>query len=93
MDEPSILFAEAALGKDAEEFFQSDLGRFILGRCQQEIDAAHAELETVWPWRKSRIRALQTKAWRARTVVGWLGDLVTAGKAASDILEQEQSDD
>jgi hypothetical protein len=93
MEDANILLAEATLGRDAQEFFSSDLGRYVVGRCQAEISAAQDELSTVWPWRKNRIRDLQAKIWRARTVVGWLGDLVTNGRSAEEILESELNND
>lgn len=84
-----LLFAEATLGRDAEEFLQSELGRYIVGRCEQEIADAQDKLSTVSPWRRNRIRQLQAQVWRAQSVVGWLAELIHAGKQAEAILEEQ----
>jgi hypothetical protein len=84
-----LLVAEAMLGRDASEFLASDVGRYLLGRCEQEIETAQDALSRVSPWRRNRIRELQNEIWRARSVRGWLIELVDAGKAAEDILEHE----
>lgn len=80
--------AEAVLGRDAEEFLSTELGRYITGRCEQEIADAQEELSTVWPWRKRRIQALQNQVWRAQSVKGWLAELIANGKAAEAALEE-----
>lgn len=83
------LFAEAALGRDVEEFISSDVGRYLIGRCQQEIQDAQEKLAIVSPWRRNRIKQLQNEIWRARSVIGWLQEIVSAGKQAEAILDEE----
>lgn len=83
-----LMMAEAVLGRDAEEFLSTELGRYITGRCEQEIADAQEELSTVWPWRKRRIQALQNQVWRAQSVKGWLAELIANGKAAEAALEE-----
>jgi hypothetical protein len=82
--------AEAVLGRDAEEFLNTELGRYILGRCEQEIQAAQAELSRVSAWRRRRIQALQNEVWRAQSVQAWLGELIANGKAAEAALDEEE---
>jgi hypothetical protein len=81
------LYAEAILGKDAEEFIASDLGRYIIGRAEQEAADALDELKRCHPWRTRRIRELQNKVWRAESVQGWLAELVVRGRQAVQQLE------
>lgn len=81
--------AEAVLGRDAEDFLRSDLGRYMLGRCDQEIAEAGQALATVSPWRRNRIRQLQNEIWRAQSIKGWLAELVTAGRQAEQVLEDD----
>lgn len=81
------LYAEAMLGKDAEEFLQGDLGRYILARVAEEERVALDELATVWPWRRRRIQQLQAQLWRARSFKEWLTELVIAGQQALQQLE------
>jgi hypothetical protein len=80
--------AEAILGRDAEEFLASELGRYLIGRADQEIEEAQDALAKVSPWRRNRIRDLQAQIWRAKSVKGWLAELVTNGKAAEAALDE-----
>jgi hypothetical protein len=84
-----VLMAEAVLGRDAEEFLNSELGRYMTGRCEQEIQEAQDQLSRVSPWRRRRIQALQNEIWRAQSVKGWLAELITNGKAAEVALEEQ----
>jgi hypothetical protein len=87
-----LLMAEAILGRDAEEFLNTELGQFILGRCEQEIQEAQAQLSRVSPWRRNRIRQLQNEVWRAQSVKQWLGELIANGKAAEASLDEQEHD-
>ena len=86
--ESRTFFAEAALGRDAREFFDTDLGRYMVGCAQQEYAAAMAKLKTVAWWRRKRIVQLQNEAWRAEQFMVWLRDLIMQGKAAEIALEE-----
>ena len=87
-----VLRAEAALGRDAEEFLASDIGRYIIGRCEHEIAEAQEQLASVSPWRRNRIRQLQNEVWRARSVRQWIAELVIRGREAEKQLEQQQDE-
>lgn len=81
------LIAEAMLGKDAEEFINSELGQYMLGAAEQEAQSAYEALKTVLPWRRRKIQELQNRIWRAEKFKEWLSELVTAGKQAMDALD------
>ena len=83
------LFAEAMLGKDAEEFIQSEIGQFLIGCAEQEIAEASEQLKRVHPWRTRRIRELQNQVWRAESFQTWLAELVMRGKQALQSIEEE----
>jgi hypothetical protein len=72
-----LLWAEAVLGKDAEEFLNTELGRYMLGRCEQEIQEAQDELSRVSSWRRRRIQE-------------WLAELISNGKSAEAALEETE---
>ena len=88
-----LLFAEAVLGKDAEEFLGSELGRYILGRAEQEEKEAIDALALVSSWRRNRIRELQAQVWRARSVKQWLGELIQAGHQAQMQLVEKEAEE
>ncbi len=84
-----LLMAEAVLGRDAEEFLNSDIGRYLIGRCDQEIDEAQELLSTVSTWRRRRIQELQNRIYRAKSLKIWISELITNGKAAEAAMEDE----
>jgi hypothetical protein len=85
-----LLMAEAVLGRDAEEFLNTELGRYMLGRCEQEIQEAQDELSRVSSWRRRRIQELQNRVWRAKSVKEWLAELIANGKSAEAALEETE---
>lgn len=86
------LYAEAMLGKDAEEFIGSDLGRYMIGRAEQEEREAMDLLTKVWPWRRRRIQELQNRIWRTQQFKAWMVELVQIGRQAMDQLETPPSE-
>lgn len=85
-----VLYAEAILGKDAEEFLKTDLGRYMLARAEEEEREALDALATVFPWRRRKIQQLQSQLWRARSFTGWLGEMIISGKQALQQLESTE---
>jgi hypothetical protein len=90
--ESRTFFVEAALGRDAREFFDTDLGRYLVGCAQQEYALAVTKLKTVPWWRRRRILQLQNEAWRAENFMVWLRDLIIKGKAAELALEDREEE-
>jgi hypothetical protein len=84
-----LLIAEAVLGRDAQEFLATDLGRYLVGRAEQEKAEALAQLARVSPWRRNRIRQLQAEVWRAESVLSWLAELINSGRQAEHALEEQ----
>ena len=83
------LYAEAIMGKDAEEFINSDIGQYVLGCAEQEIAEAADQLKRVHPWRTRRIRELQNQVWRAESFQSWLAELIVRGRQALQSLEED----
>ncbi len=83
------LYATAIMGKDAEEFIQSQIGQYLIGCAEQEIVEAADQLKRVHPWRTRRIRELQNQVWRAESFQSWLAELVVNGKQALQTLEED----
>ncbi len=83
------LFAEAILGRDAEDFIQSDIGQYLIGCAEQEAQEAMEQLKHVFPWRRRKIVELQNRIWRAESIQSWLAEIVIKGKQATQQLEGE----
>lgn len=88
MTDNETLLAEAMLGKDAAEFLATDLGRYLIGCAQAEINEAQELLSNVSPWRRNRIRQLQNQIWRAKSVTRWLAEVISAGRSAEAVLQE-----
>lgn len=84
-------YAEAVLGKDAEEFLASDIGRIMLARAEEIEQEAFEELSKVSPWRRRKISQLQEDIWKARSFKQFLTELVITGRQALDRLESPES--
>jgi len=88
-----MLQAEALIGDEAAKFFDSELGRTVLGMIEQEkVDAldqlAEADAEDA-----KAIRALQAKHWRAAQFETWLRELIFQGEQAIQQLRISESDE
>lgn len=84
------LFSEAILGKDAEDFINSEIGRYLIGCADQEAFEAVEKLKKVYPWRTRRITELQNEIWRAESFKSWIAELVIKGRQATQQLEQDE---
>ena len=83
------MLAEAVLGKDAEDFVKSDIGKYIIGCAEQEAQEATNKLKNVYPWRTRKITELQNKIWRAESIQTWLAELIIKGRQAIQQLDIE----
>lgn len=86
-DDKLLMFQRAAFGKQVQEFFKSDIGHYILERAAAQIEAAHLEFRAVDCTDASKVRAIQNKIAIAESIIKWLGDAVTDGLKALEILE------
>ena len=89
LNEADPLVRAAVFGRQTEEFLNSELGRFLVARADEQRDAAVDALKRVAPWRTRRIRQLQNEIAVAESVQQWLADAVTEGQQALQVLEDE----
>lgn len=85
-----LLKRKIELGADAENFIQSQLGAAVLEIAQGQANAAYNELARVSPFRRRRIAQLQTQIWRAESMQEWLAAIVTEGRNALEMLQNEE---
>ena len=83
------LYAEAIIGRDAEDFVNSDIGRYVIGCAEQEANEAMAQLKNIYPWRRRKITELQNKIWRAESMQTWISELIIKGRQAQQQLEED----
>jgi hypothetical protein len=84
------LAAEAILGDEAKRFLNGDLGKYMRGVAEQDIQEAILELEDVDSRDDKKVRDIQNKIWRARNFVGYLEELVQRGEEALRVYQQQQ---
>jgi len=76
------LIREAEIGDEARKFVESELGKAMLDRADQQLRAAQEALETVDPTKIEEIRSLQNKAQMARNFGEWVVELIDRGENA-----------
>lgn len=91
MADEDLYFAEAKLGIECETFMASDIGRFFIGRAENEIEAAQSLLEQCDPENAKEVRALQNRIWRARSITDWLQEAINNGHMAEEQLRNNNS--
>ena len=89
-DSTRLAIAEAQFGIEVEHFRASDVGRFILGRADSEIEFARDELEKVDPNDARAVQAVQNRVAVARLITGWLDEAVRNGRIAESQLRQAE---
>ena len=90
MDDEETLYAECILGKDAEDFFKSDIGRYVLARSNEKIEEAMGQLKITPADQTAEIRDLQLTIGKAEGAVKWLNEQIVAGIQALQQLENIQ---
>lgn len=90
--ESHTLFAEAVLGRDAVDFFTSELGRCMVGFAKQDLDEALQKLRKTSPWRWRRIQQLQNEVELAERFLLYVRDLIIRGIGAEKTLAEREDD-
>lgn len=89
------LIAEEELGERVRAFLQTDVGKYLAGVVQQDIEEAKTKLLELDPYTfkslqdlQSEIAGLQTKARIAEKLAGYLSEAVIKGDQATHQLAQ-----
>jgi len=75
----NLLERAIALGFEAEAFLQSDIGRYLIERADDEIDTALDELKRADPEDAKTIRRLQGDIKVAESIQYWLAEAIQDG--------------
>lgn len=68
------------IGDDAETFFQSRIGQYVISKSEQEIQNAMIGLTTVDPLDTKQIINLQNRIHNAEQALIWLKDAIMAAR-------------
>jgi len=81
---------EILLGDDADSFFKSDLGQYVVAKAQQVCDDALVGLRIVDPEDTKKIRELQNQISIAEGTLGWLQEMLITGRQTLETLQENQ---
>lgn len=94
MNQPSEnLVAYAVLGKQLEEFWASDVGRYLRGRAKNAYTAAVNELMTCDPTDARAVIKARGACWQAEMFERWVNEGIEAGLNAQIALMVEEEPD
>ena len=68
------------LGDDADRFFKTDLGQYILERSKREIAECMEAFSLAKPMDQIAMLAIQMKLKLALSVPGWLNEAIQSGQ-------------
>lgn len=88
----SPLLQQIDLGFQAEAFLLSDLGRYLVKRAEDEVEAAVEQLKRAAPDNPVEIRAIQHKIHVAEAIQYWLADAIQAGQNAQQQLHDQEGE-
>ena len=83
------LIDAAELGEEAKRFLESDLGKTLLARAEQETLAAMEQMLLTDPTDTKAIVALQNRAALGRQFPQWLMEIINIGENALDVWRQQ----
>lgn len=85
----SIKDAEIELGLKAEQFIESDIGKLLIGKSEQDFEKARDELLGIDPWKfstladlQNAILAIQQEARTAQRIKDYLTETIITGQQA-----------
>lgn len=86
MDEFELLQAGAALGEDCENFFNSELGQYILGRIVDKQEEINTKLQTTPIFRKMDLIRFQAEYKAFQSLQSFIADCIHLGRQSAEIL-------
>jgi hypothetical protein len=85
-----VYFAIAVMGEDARRFFSSAVGKYVVGRAYQRIEAIKEQLIKTPAWRRRKIQSLQNEAKAVKMGIVFLQEAVEEGEYAHEELKKMQ---
>jgi copper homeostasis protein CutC len=81
------LVKSAVLGSQVEQFLETDIGKYLVGRAENQAAEAMDMLKRTAPWRKNRIQQLQNAVLTAENFQKWLGEAYSEGLHSLHTIE------
>jgi len=84
------LEAQITMGNQANQFIQTDLGRYVVSRSEGEEEVAKHYLATVNPTDTAKIIEYQTQIAIAQGICNYFAELIKDGLAAEHTMDQPE---
>ena len=78
-ENPNPLEQSIAFGLEVESFIQSSIGKYLISRAEEDVEAAVEDLKLVDPEEPRLIRQLQHKIRVAESIQYWLLEAIQDG--------------
>lgn len=93
IDEPDsrLLLAQSMLGEDAMEFMTSDLGRYLIGRVNQDRAEAYLQLARVPEWRFWKRLELRKTIEMTEHLMTYFREIILEGRNALAELDKRNT--
>lgn len=79
----------AVFGERVKLFLESDVGQYVIGRLETELDESVEQLKGVHPWRWRKISQIQERIRSFERFKIWMADAIIEGQQAMKILTGE----
>jgi cytochrome c-type biogenesis protein CcmH/NrfF len=89
-EEIEILFDIAVLGEQVDQFFKSDIGKYLLDHAAAQEAQGLERLKKVKCSDAQAVWEAQSQVWVAEQFRTWLTDAIQAGLKAQMILEDRE---
>lgn len=87
------LTGQIDFGFQVQAFLESEVGRYLIKRAEDEIADACDELKTVSPTDPVEITRLQNRVFRAESIQYWLAEAMQTGvNARIEFINRSQGD-
>lgn len=76
------LISQIDFGMEVEAFMGSKVGKYLIGRAEQEVEEATVQLKNADPENPKLIRTLQNKIKCAESIQYWMAEAIQTGELA-----------
>lgn len=83
------LIHQIDFGMQVEAFLGSEVGKYLIGRAEQEVEDATSQLKDADPENPKLIRDLQSTIKRAESIQYWMAEAIQAGHLAQHQLREQ----
>lgn len=88
-----FLFAAAHVGIEMDEFRRSNVGRYLIGRAQDQVEAFSAFALEIPEPDNTEYKRLHMKAAAAQMLMTFIGEAIADGKHAEESLAEMDAQD